>query len=508
MTHGLDYQYRVLLAEDEPAAAENIYDILRLYCPRFVLVASAGNGDDALRLAREHAPDLLLTDIRMPRMDGLVLLERLHAEAPGIKTMIISGYQDFDYARLARRQGAIDYLLKPSTPAALQKTLARAAPVLDDMINRQRLALLRRLLAGDVPPKAALDRFFPAPAWTAALCRKNGLPGRFACVTHVTHNAGTLSDSYTADADSFELYGRDEMECLRVVADASLLGAENLAETAWLYREQPGYTTTVVCNDAVPMEQFPALLTALSATLDRSLVIGKTRIVLARRGAPGERSHNDTVMPRLAFQEPLRYFLAENKAGQIKTLFKDLLRQCETAEAPQVFVEKNVRLFLEQTGAGTGDEALDARIDDAFRRAADYEALTGSLVDILEQTLPASYKTISKVDTPEFFALITDYINAHVTEPLSIASLCKHFGISQTYLSRLFRKYAGQSFISYLTRARVEKAKRYLADKDTAAPGRPLIRDAAALSGFNDQFYFSRVFRSITGRSPSEWAGE
>jgi two-component system response regulator YesN len=66
-------------------------------------------------------------------------------------------------------------------------------------------------------------------------------------------------------------------------------------------------------------------------------------------------------------------------------------------------------------------------------------------------------------------------------------------------MSRRFRKYTGLSFINYLTSFRIEKARGFLLNKDT------LIKDAAALAGFNDQFYFSRVFRSLMGQSPSEY---
>jgi YesN/AraC family two-component response regulator len=86
-----------------------------------------------------------------------------------------------------------------------------------------------------------------------------------------------------------------------------------------------------------------------------------------------------------------------------------------------------------------------------------------------------------------------------LAESLTLQFVCKHFGISQAYLSRLFRKYTGLSFISHLTFIRIEKAKQHLAG------GTGLIRDAAAMVGFNDQFYFSKVFRAYTGQSPSEY---
>jgi two-component system response regulator YesN len=178
------------------------------------------------------------------------------------------------------------------------------------------------------------------------------------------------------------------------------------------------------------------------------------------------------------------------------------LKKWEAGEQPQIYVEESVRSIFESLRLGLNqprDEELECMIDDAFYYAASYDELRESLLCIPEKLLPDPGQQICKVDTPEFFELIREYTNAHAAESLTLQSLCGHFGISQTYMSRLFRKYTGLSFINYLTSLRIEKAKGYLLNKNT------IIKDAAALAGFNDQFYFSRVFRSVTGQSPSEY---
>jgi two-component system response regulator YesN len=118
---------------------------------------------------------------------------------------------------------------------------------------------------------------------------------------------------------------------------------------------------------------------------------------------------------------------------------------------------------------------------------------------MLEKLLPQTGQHITKIDTPEFFGLIEEYVKDKLNEPLSLQQACMHIGISQTYMSRLFRKYTGLSFSNYLTRSRIELAKQYLSD------GKTLIKDAATMAGFKDQFYFSKVFKSFTGFSPSDY---
>ena len=109
----------------------------------------------------------------------------------------------------------------------------------------------------------------------------------------------------------------------------------------------------------------------------------------------------------------------------------------------------------------------------------------------------------SKIDTPEFFGRIEAYIKEHLSEPLSAQKICTVFGISQTYLSRLFRKYSNTSFSKRLAVFRVEKAREIMeGNKDL------FIKDVASMVGFADQFYFSRIFRSVTGVSTAEYLKE
>lgn len=486
--------YRIVLVEDEPAAAENIHDIIRLYCPQFEIVAGGDNGAAGLALARLHNPDLLLTDIRMPVMDGLELIVQLHQEMPQVKTMILSGYQDFEYARTALQYGAADYLLKPISPQAMTAALNRIVPLLNDAIGQRLLPLLSSLLNNEPPGRDALKKQFPAPGYTAALSRKNGLPGRF-CRTMFTHT------HYRFDGETMDMSGRDEMENLRLSPGKTMVSASAPEAVPWLHRDIPGYTTTVVWHEVFSIEELPEIIKALYAALDRRLVIGKTQLI-----AVGARHGKHTVKyppPHGELEQRIGYYLKENKSELVPALLLEQLKKWEAQGQTQLYVEETIRSIFEtlrrEFKNSAGDEGFEFMIDDAFFYAASYGELRESLLFILEKLLPDPRQRISKVDTPEFFALIRDYLDAHVNESVNLQSLCSRFGISQTYMSRLFRKYTGLSFNNYLTSLRIEKAKDYLLEKNT------LIKDAAALAGFTDQFYFSRVFRSVTGQSPSDY---
>ena len=116
---------RLLIAEDEKLIREGLVNTVPWKRMGFELVGATNNGLGALEMARRLDPQVLLTDIRMPKMDGLELLATVHRELPRLKVVILSGYDDFAYAQKALRLGALDYLLKPVDLAAITETMEK-----------------------------------------------------------------------------------------------------------------------------------------------------------------------------------------------------------------------------------------------------------------------------------------------------------------------------------------------------------------------------------------------
>jgi YesN/AraC family two-component response regulator len=116
---------KVVVAEDEELILNDIIKKIQQIDPVFMVVGAAQNGKQALEMVEECSPDLLLTDIRMPVIDGLELLKNISLNYPYIKTIIVSGYSEFEYAKHAIKYGVTDYLLKPLEPEELRKALTK-----------------------------------------------------------------------------------------------------------------------------------------------------------------------------------------------------------------------------------------------------------------------------------------------------------------------------------------------------------------------------------------------
>ena len=192
-------EYRVLLADDEEEIRTGISLKIDWSALGFSLVGEAGNGEEALELAEQLRPDVVLTDIKMPFMDGLELCRRLRQSLPGARLVVFSGFDDFEYARQAVSMGVSEYILKPINAPELSQVLTRLREQLDrQRLERRDMETLRRryeeslpvlrelfytrLLGGQLPPEQIQDRAaryeieLRPGLWTAALVHAD-LPG-------------------------------------------------------------------------------------------------------------------------------------------------------------------------------------------------------------------------------------------------------------------------------------------------------------------------------------------
>lgn len=125
------HTYKYLVVEDEHLIRQNIIKKINSLSVPLELAGEASNGKDAITLIDQLCPSLVITDIQMPQFDGLELIKYIHANHPHIKTMILSGYNDFKYAQTAIKYGAKDFLLKPIKIDELNTALQNILVILD-----------------------------------------------------------------------------------------------------------------------------------------------------------------------------------------------------------------------------------------------------------------------------------------------------------------------------------------------------------------------------------------
>ena len=136
--------YRIILVDDEEEVRKGIIKKINWETLGFEVVGDAENGQDALEKIEQLEPDVIMTDIRMPYMDGLELIAKIRQKYPSMKVLIFSGYDDFEYAQQAIKLNVTEYILKPVNVEELTEILTRVRENLDKEIEQRRnLDLLR-----------------------------------------------------------------------------------------------------------------------------------------------------------------------------------------------------------------------------------------------------------------------------------------------------------------------------------------------------------------------------
>ena len=499
--------YTVLVAEDEPPALKNICSIIGKYCPEYRVAATAGDGAAALAKIREIRPDVVVSDIKMPRPTGVELAEILHEEMPETCFIITSGYDDFAFAQSAIRSGVTDYLLKPITPSALKKSLEFASGRLRLVYYQERNRVLRMLGRGEQVEQGDLRRYLPDESYYGILLRANGLPRRF--------SIDRKNELYSDMEERIISFGRDEMEFLFLVpanlldgdhAMAEFLGKlRTQADSTWNQANKRAYYTLLYDSGRFPREELAAKVHTLYTTLRMVSTVGRTQII----EIAGRREYDTSVFSGDGEADAaLKHMEQLAKSGRM-----DLLRE-ETKKAyalsaqrqmTQLWVEHFTRdLFslLRRTGRlSLPLHEQEYLLDDIFYNASSAENLSESILSLLFDGEAAEPEESDEGRI--LFERIVVWLEQHMSEPLSVQDICGAFGVSQSNLARLFRKYTARSCNKYLIELRIRRARELLRENPHVR-----IRDAAEMVGYADPLYFSRVFRSYVGKSPSDYVNE
>lgn len=522
--------YRVLLVDDEEDIRVGISRKMDWEGIGFALVGEAENGQEALELAEQLKPDVVLTDIKMPFMDGLELCRILTQRLPAAKFVVFSGFDEFEYAKQAIRMNVSEYILKPINAPELSEVLRKLKSQLDaeraqgrnmEMLRRryeENLPVLRelfytQLLEGRIPPGQAAERAaryeidLSGAAWVAALAHLHGAgagrelralsvqqlfeenlrPG-LCCAKVFLYNESVaiLASFERAPAPIYELI--EEIDRICKLAGSYL-----------------GLTLTVgVGAPCLEPEEVARSAAGARSALDYRVLVGTGRAIYIGDLEPGGAA-------RLAFEESdereLTGAIKLGSEGDIRAVvgrLADKVRRAGLAlpHCHLFFLElltcllklaRSAELDLEAvfgegfTGAVqfTAFSSVDEMGDWCLERCLRIQELIG------RQRTDSAWRTVEKAK---------EFIAAHYAEcELSVEMLCEYLHLSPAYFSTLFKRETGMSFTAYVTVVRMERAAELLR---TTEDKTYLI---AEKTGYLDPNYFSYVFKKHFGISPTKF---
>ena len=506
--------YNVLLADDELPALRFLETIITKYAPEFSVAASFRDGMSALAWLKENpaSADLLITDIRMPDMDGITLAKAARNLRADLHIVIASGYQEFEYAHGAIEAAVDDYLLKPVGISRMKELLEKIRKQLDVSTGAKLSGELTALLAGRNCDRAFLTRAFPGLRYYFALLRRgNVLYPQPELKSTALLAREAIPDQQAFAAGLYILAGRDEKEFLYFMEAAQpISGFQNQIRAI---AESTGQQTVTVvfAGSAAELFSFGSFYETASKQLRRCAVIGRhTESILPAvisTGAGPEDSLPETAGNRVShvpstILKQLELSISENNRRNIRRLFLSLGNSWdqEGVTQRQAYIMTQQLLHLVETvrrdhWKTTGQIMQES--DLLTNTVSSYTELTEKLFDILFEK---DERSTGQLTPEEMYRYAVKTIEEKFDQPISIQSVCSEIGISQTYLSRLFRKYGNTSFNTFLVQCRIENAQKLM----KTHPDMPL-HQIAACAGYDDYAYFSKVFRQIVGCSPSQF---
>jgi len=525
---------KVFITEDESIVREGLRDIIPWEKYGFEFVGEAPDGEIALPLIRKLKPDVLITDIKMPFMDGLSLSNIISRELPDTKIIIISGYSDFEYARQAIELNVYQYLLKPITKAAMIKVLEQTRQKIEE--EQEQKDYLRKYEQETKKYESFSRRAFFEKLVEGSLS-----------VQQIYEQADELNLSLNADGYNFVIFtvqslnGTAYSETATAVLDG-LLGYFLRYPDYILFRCSLMSYAVLVLGDADDLEELTRRSVEIisqrckeaEAELNWYAAVGSptyrlsglpqcyadTSHVLAYRhimpaqhifttdmlsaereeGNPGSIDELDTesIDPMV-----IRNFVQTGTSDEAEAFVNEYLSNLRGAEKTMVFrhyimmsVRINAELALQE--AGCKKEAFIAQIPSPeMNMPADQ--LRSYLVRLLRAAVDLRDAETQRQNNDIIDGAIRHIDKNYSDENISLNSVAQAINISANYLSALFSQKMGISFVEYLTQKRMEKAKQLLRQSSRRSG------EIAYEVGYKDPRYFSFVFKKTQGCTPRSY---
>lgn len=531
--------FKVFLVEDEIVVREGIRNNILWEQYGFQYAGDAPDGELALPLIRQIQPDLLITDIRMPFIDGLKLIELIRKDLPKMKIVIISGYDDFTYAQQALRLGVEQYLLKPISKVKLvqlladlrekmenekrqEEYLARFQQEVREYESFSRRRFFEQIVVGslsvmEITEKAkSLGIDIHAPYYNIVLLSLNSAGYDRSIPESYTDAVAVIQDKISGFIDqrpefllfrwnisTYAVLVKGGQNDIRMRTEECIQGIQN-------YCADAGDDVNWYIAHGTPVPRLgaiPSCFAEANRILSYRYICSQEHILTEEsisRSMQSSSSNRDTDKKEIE-QEHIRAFLSngtnEELDGFIDQLFQSYHEDRVSLTMFTKYLAMTVFFAVVKYMDSIGCSA------DSFWTMALQPNENGSTPEEAKQYIHKVMEQAIKLRDNESEKqqrnLLTQairYIDSHYSEEsMSLDKVAGIVNISPNYFSAIFSQQVGQTFIEYLTNKRIEAAKRMLLQTDKRSS------EIANAVGYRDPHYFSFVFKKVTGCTPNEY---
>lgn len=531
--------YKLIIVDDEEEVRKGIIQKIEWSKYNFEISGEAENGREALDLIEENIPDAVITDITMPLMDGLELAAIIRESFPTVKTIILTGFDDFRFAQQAIKYGVSDYILKPVLPKDIDDLMEKLKIQIDhEIAQKEDITQLRRHYYESLP--IIRDKFLTL--LITGKPAKNEIEKRISFFNLHLEGRGFIVAVANIDADSINtnIYKEDDAELVKYAVlnisqeimarhllgevffhDDNLViiaGFQDNERTAILNKsfslleeirqnveKYLKMTITIgfgsVCDSLDKLKD--SYKTALSA-LEYRLLIGCNKVIFIDDIEPqnGNNLLFDENKERLLISS-IKFGSGNDVMTAVNGLFDDIAGTSASLKEYQFYLMEIVAAIFRLSR----DLQLDTSDIPGFNTNLYAEIFKLSTkIEIRDWVESICIKLMNHIackrqnTTETLLEKAKDYIiHNYGDDELSIQKLSNHLHISACYLSMIFKKQAGETFLKYLISIRLDAARELLSNSDLKTS------EIAEKIGYPDINYFSYFFKKNYGMSPREY---
>jgi two-component system response regulator YesN len=511
---------KLILIEDEPDSLMGMEKAVETIPMEFSVYLS-NTAEKALEVIDNELPDLIVTDIMLPGMTGLDLVEQCQKEGYHPKIIIVSGYNDFEYARRSMHVGAMDYLLKPYETSELIEKVKKSLLMIqqEKSLNAQ---LKQQQAYAEIGNRSMRDSYL------IDFCLKKTI-----LEEHVYQRLRLWEIEWLAN-ESFYLIIMDTKGYPDGKPSGGNFALQTFAIGNIVSELIKGHKPSILFKD--PKNRW-IMLTAIGNVTDfTTCIIDKVKQfhkIQLSLGVSSQMSKFENI--HLAYREALTAFRIHSLSTESNVFYEqdhdaneDLSSPAEMAsivcEKDEELIQLRVYRFIRKTISFEGKDKKEDIIRNTLNYLSDINvSLRETLSNDIEEIPMSVWESLDECNTlEEYEKIVSDYlihlskkismsnmnsiieraiqiISKRYMEDLSLQIIAEELSLHPVWLSQLFKKETGQTYIDFLTKTRMEQAKRLLRESSLK------VYEIAEALGYHDIQHFGNVFKKRVGQTPKEF---
>lgn len=532
--------FKVMIIDDEPIIRKGIKNILNWKKFDCEVCAEASDGEEGKALIEKYRPDILITDIRMPGIDGLKMINDVKEIIPDCKIIILTGYRDFDYVQEALKLGVFDFVLKPSKIEELTTVVGRAVDELKRLRNRaEEFNKLKKLFEQNIP--ALREKFLYDLMYEIYPSNEDILPRAellgvninefFLLVVEIDADDektisqydkslylfGIINTFMDVFSDSFKVISiplrdkgvafilrdiEDNEECINLISDKCNYLQELLINCF-------GFTVTIaVSSGGKGIMQLSEKFRECAEALERKFYLGNGSVIFYNDLKAFFRFEDYSVLEK--YQKLLLEGIKTGNESIVLKRINDIITYINGLDHINMEYLKNfywgIITYINNIRLSVAVASNENKVE-GVNIISLYNMISKSgnineLNDLLKEvslSITAKINNYNKKSIKLILRNALDFIREHYNEQITLNDVAGHVYVSPSYLSRMFKKEFGKNFVDYLNGLRIERAKELLKDPKYKT------YEVAEIVGIPDAHYFSRLFKKYEGVSPTEY---